>query len=77
MAEAVKKPNIFVRIGRGIKRFFKEFRSEVKKISWPTWKQTLNNTLIVIAMVALVGLIVWILDFVFAAGLQLVVNLFL
>jgi len=71
---ASKKPNIFVRMLTGVVRFFKEFKSDAKKISWPSRKQVVNNSLIVIVMVLLMGAIIWILDFVFASGLQLIVN---
>ena len=47
MAEAkAKKPNIFKRIGK----FFTDVVSEMKKIVWPSKKQTLNNTLAVVVM---------------------------
>ena len=52
------KPGIFARIGR----WFRELKIELKKVVWPTGKQTLNNTLIVIACVVLVGIVIWIFD---------------
>ena len=72
---ASKKPNIFVRMLTGIVRFFKEFKSDVKKISWPSRKQVINNSVVVIVMVLLLGAVIWILDFVFASGLRLIVNI--
>ena len=37
MAEKTeKKPNIFVRAGRGTKKFFRDTKGEIKKIVWPT-----------------------------------------
>ena len=48
-----------------IKKFFRELRSEVKKIVWPSRKQVVNNTGIVIACVLGVGVIIWVLDFAF------------
>lgn len=58
------KPGIFARI----KQWFKETKAELKKVQWPTWKQTLNNTLIVIAFCVVVGLCIWLFDML-AAGL--------
>ena len=46
------KPGFFQRIGR----WFREMKSELKKVQWPTRKQTINNTLIVIACVIVVGI---------------------
>ena len=61
MAEA-KKQNKIV-------KFFKEVKSELKKVTWPTRKQIVNNTAIVIAVVVLVGVIIAIFDTIFQWGL--------
>ncbi|MBE7029473.1 MAG: preprotein translocase subunit SecE [Clostridia bacterium] len=50
-----KKENKLVKSIRGIK-------SEFKKIVWPSWKQLVNNTLIVIAFVLIFGIIIALLD---------------
>ena len=47
------------------KNFFKEFKAELKRVSWPTMKQLVNNTSAVIAIVLLVSAIVFVLDVVF------------
>ena len=44
---AVKKPNIFVRIGRKIKEVF----SELKKVTWPSFGKVVKATGVVIAVV--------------------------
>ena len=54
------KPGVFARIGRWFR--------ELKKVVWPTGKQTVNNTLIVIACVIVVGIFIWLFDAV-AGGL--------
>lgn len=58
-----KKPNIFVRMGRGIKRFVKGFFSEGKKIIWADGKTVLKNTGVVIAVIVFIGIFVWLFDF--------------
>ena len=63
MAEANKKENFFVRTGKRIARWFREMRSELKKVVWPTKSQIINNTLVVIACVIVVGIFIWIFDF--------------
>ena len=60
--EKNSKPGFFSRIGK----WFKDMKSELKKVQWPTRKQTINNTLIVIACVIVVGVCIWI--FVYIAG---------
>ncbi len=59
MAETEKKKVGF--FGR-IVRWFREMKSELKKVQWPTAKQTVNNTLIVILCVVIVGIFIWIFD---------------
>ena len=61
-----KKPGIFARI----RRWFHELRVELKKVVWPTKKQTINNTLIVIACVVFVGIFIWLFDAVANALIQ-------
>lgn len=56
-------------------RFFKEFWGEVKKLSWSTPKELAVNTLTVIAFVALFAVIIGLLDALFGAGLQALLNL--
>ena len=55
---AEKKPGVFARIGK----WLRELKSELKKVQWPTKKQTVNNTLVVIACVIVVGIFIWVFD---------------
>ena len=43
-------------------RFFKDLKSEVKKVVWPTRKQVFKNTVAVLAAMGAVGVVIWILD---------------
>lgn len=56
------------------KHFFKDTKTELKKVIWPTSKQLVNNTLAVIAVVLLVGVIVFVLDVCFEKMNALGVN---
>lgn len=49
------------------KSFFKGLKAELKKVSWPTPKQLVNNTVAVITIVLITALIVFVLDFTFEA----------
>lgn len=50
-------------IPKKIGRFFRDYKSEIKKIVWPTFKDVLKNTVIVLIMCLLVGALIWILDY--------------
>ena len=54
--------------------FFKSFRAELKKVTWPTFKQLVNNTAAVIAMVLIIAAVVFVLDFVFESINSLGIN---
>ena len=73
MAEA-KKKNFLVRAWGAICRYFRELRSELKKVVWPTPQQVLKNTLIVLACVLIVGAFVWLFDFVARIGIDALIN---
>ena len=68
MAEANKK-NWFARTWGRICKYFRELRSELKKVVWPTPKQVLKNTMIVLACVLIVGVFIWMLDYVATWGI--------
>ena len=74
MAE-VKKENWFVRTWGGIRRYFRELRSELKKVVWPTPKQVAKNALVVVACVVVFGIFIWLFDFVAQAGISGLINL--
>ena len=46
----------------GIKRYFKELKSEMKKVVWPTKKKVINNTGIVMGVMAFMGLFLFAVD---------------
>jgi len=75
MAEANKKQNIFVRAGKRIGRWFREMRSELKKVVWPSKSQLLNNTLVVLACVVVVGIFIWVFDFVAGSVIDALIQL--
>lgn len=44
-------------------KFIREYRSELKKISWPDAKDTTKNALITLGAIFVVGVFIWVLDF--------------
>jgi len=54
--------------------FFKDIKGELKKVTWPSFKQVRNNTLIVIICVLIIGAFIWILDAVFGFSFEKVIE---
>lgn len=59
-APAVKKEKNF--IDKSL-QFLREVRVELKKVTWPTRKQTLGSTVVVIILVMIISLFLGIVDF--------------
>lgn len=55
MADQVKKES-------KIKKFFKDYKSEFKKIVWPEKKDTLRQSGVVVGAIVVVGVAVFLLD---------------
>ena len=66
------KPGFFARAGK----WFRDMKSELKKVQWPTRKQTINNTLIVIACVIVVGIFIGLFDLVAQEGIKFLIGFF-
>ena len=49
------KPGFFKRVGK----WFREMRSELKKVVWPTRKQLINNTVVSVVVMLISALGVW------------------
>ena len=52
------KPGFFKRVGK----WFREMKSELKKVIWPTPKTLLNNTLISVVMMVASAIVIWSFD---------------
>ncbi len=60
---------------KSLVEFFKEVRGEFRKIIWPNRKELIKLTMTVIVTSLLVGLIVSLMDVVFAWGYQTILGL--
>lgn len=74
MAET-KKENWFKKTWKRICKFFRELKSELKKVVWPTWGQVLKNALTVVVCVLIVGVFIWIFDMGAKYGIQVLLQL--
>ena len=54
--------------------FFRDYKSEVKKIVWPGFKEVMKNTLIVLIMCLLAGILIWLIDFGLGQLLELILG---
>ena len=55
-------------------RFLKEAKIELKKVTWPTPRQTLASTSVVIIVVIIVSIYLGIVDFAVAKAIRLVLG---
>ncbi len=55
MAERTKKPN-------AIQRYFAETTGELHKVSWPTWPEARQLTIIVIIVMIVIGIFLGLVD---------------
>ena len=78
MAEAKKqeKEGVFRRTGKRISKWFREMRAELKKVVWPTKKQVLQNTVVVLISVLVIGVFIWIFDAISNLIVQWLIGLF-
>ena len=58
-----KDGSAFSRAGNTVKKFFKDFVGTCKKIVWPTGKQVIKNSLVVLATIIVIGGVVALIDF--------------
>lgn len=57
---AVKKEtNKKLGFGARVKKWFREMRSELKKVIWPTPKQVGKNTAVAMVMMAASAIVIW------------------
>lgn len=68
---AVKKPNIFVRMGRKLKEVF----SELKKVTWPTFGKVIKSTGAVLAVVIVFLIVFTGINYVLSKLLELITGL--
>ena len=76
-----KKANVFVRFFQSAKnttarlgRYFRDVKSEMKKVVWPGKKQIINNTIVVLVVMAIASVIVLALDTRFITLLKLAIG---
>lgn len=61
--------------GKTFVGFAKESRLEVRKVVWPTRQETVQTTLIILAVSTIVGLVLWGLDGVFVRVVEFITTI--
>ena len=69
MAEEAKRKK-----DRGL--WFREMKSELKKVVWPDRKTVVKNTGTVLLCSALIGVCIWVFDFAAVSLVQIILSLF-
>ena len=57
-------------------RWLKDLKGELKKVTWPSAKDVVKNVGIVILCVILVGIFIWVFDFLARAVVEALLSLF-
>ena len=56
---------VFSAAGRTVS-YFREVRTELGKVTWPTWEDLRKSTLVIILFVIAIGILIGILDWIFS-----------
>ena len=54
--------------------YIRETKQELKRVSWPTKKELLNYSTVVVALSIVVAIIVWVLDIIINGALQFIIK---
>lgn len=72
-----KKTSFFGKVKnffKGIAKYFKDTKSELKKVVWPSRKDVKTNTITVIAVVVAAAIVLIVLDLIFGGAIQLLIG---
>ncbi len=60
---------------KGLMKFFRESKAELKKVTWPTKSQLVNNTIVILVFVIIVTVILSVLDLGFGKLFQMLTSI--
>ena len=72
-----KKTSFFGKVKnffKGIAKYFKDTKSELKKVVWPSKTDVKTNTITVIAVVVAAAIVLIVLDLIFGGAIQLLIG---
>jgi preprotein translocase subunit SecE len=59
----------------GVVRFVREVRQEMRRVSWPTRRETLTSTAIILVLIMISALFFWFIDSIIAALVRVILGL--
>ena len=72
-----KKTSFFGKVKnffKGIAKYFKDTKSELKKVVWPSKKDVKTNTITVLAVVIAAAVVLIVLDIIFGGAIHLMIG---
>ena len=66
-----KKPGLFVRLME-FKDYLVLSRAELRKVSWPNWKETRSTSLVVLGFVVVMAILLGVVDFILSGLMCLI-----
>ena len=72
--KAATKPSAPKAQKKSVVKYFKDARSEFKKVVWPSKKQVINNTIVVLVSMVVSGLAIWGIDSLFMFLIKLMLG---
>ena len=73
--KAVKRTNEKLGFGARIKKWFRDMKSELSKVIWPTPKQIMKNTAVALALMFASAIVLWGFDWVASHAVQALIAL--
>ena len=61
--------------GQRVKKWFREMRSELKKVIWPTPKDTAKKTAVSLVVIVISAVVIWLFDSAADAIVQAVISI--
>jgi len=61
-------------LGARIGKWFREMRSELKKVVWPTPKQVVNNTAVALVVMVASAIVIWGFDSLASAAIRALIS---
>jgi len=68
------RENFLTRFGQTIARLFRETIGELRKVSWPTWNEARNLTIVVLVVIFTMAFSLGLLDFVYSRFFLLILK---
>jgi preprotein translocase subunit SecE len=56
--------------------FSDSYKELMEKVTWPTWDQLQQSTMIVLVATLIITAMIWVMDFISAGGLNFIYNQF-